>query len=237
MNSSRSIHLFAKTGPLLLWCFSNPVQQKSPLTWDDLKHVYNHLPRSLSHDNLLFLIMLPVGFFGLLCLGELVQPNSSSHHSVAEISWRHDVSTRLSSPSSSLSPRLMWCLFEGDQVAIQKSTTAPDPFVVFNKYLRACDSLFPLFPQLWLRSDGSVPSWSWFLFRSHVFFPCSIGGHYMRAGGTTSLAAAGVPSSQIQVIGQWRSDTFEHYIHCHPTLLQAVLFHGQSIHNSPFAKS
>ena len=49
--------------------FSNPVQQTSALTQDDLKHVYNHLPRPLSHDNLLFLIMLLVCLFGLLCLG------------------------------------------------------------------------------------------------------------------------------------------------------------------------
>ena len=57
----------------------------------------------------------------------------------------------------------------------------------------------------------------------------------MRAGGATSLAAAGVPTSQIQAIGRWTSDTFEHYIHRHPTLLQAVLFHGRSIHDPPFA--
>ena len=126
-------------------------------------------------------------------------------------------------------------MFEGDQVVIQKSTTAPDPFAVFRKYLRSCDSLFPLFPQLWLRSDGSVPSRSWFLSRLHVFFPHSIGGHSMRAGGITSLAAAGVPPSQIQAIGRWRSDTFECYIRCHPTLLQAVLFHGWSIYDPPFA--
>ena len=58
----------------------------------------------------------------------------------------------------------------------------------------------------------------------------------MRAGGATSLAAAGVPPSQIQAIGQWKSeDSFERYIRRHPTLLQAVLFHGQSIHEPPFA--
>ena len=66
--------------------FSNPVQQKSPLTRDDLKHVYNHLPRRLTHDNLLFLTMLLVGFFGLLCSGELVQPDITSLHSAAKIS-------------------------------------------------------------------------------------------------------------------------------------------------------
>ena len=93
-----------------------------------------------------------------------------------------------------------------------------DPFAVFSNYLRSCDSLFPLFPQLWLRSDGSVPSRFWFLSRLHVFFPRSIGEHSMHAGAATSLAAAGVPPSQIQAIGQWRSDTFEHYIRHHSTL-------------------
>ena len=56
----------------------------------------------------------------------------------------------------------------------------------------------------------------------------------MRAGGATSMSAAGVPASQIQAIGRWRSDTFKHYIHRHLTLLQAVLFHGRSIHDPPF---
>ena len=113
------------------------------------------------------------------------------------------VSTRLPSPSSFLSPRLIQCFKEGDQVVIQKSTTAPDLFAVFHKYLRSCDSLFPLFPQLWLRSDGSVPSQSWFLSMLHFCFPCSIGGHSMRAGGATSASPAGVPPSQIQAIGRW----------------------------------
>ena len=49
----------------------------------------------------------------------------------------------------------------------------------------------------------------------------------------TSLPAAGGPPSEIQAIGQWKSDSFECYIRRHSTLLQAVLFHGQSIHDLP----
>ena len=179
--------------------------------------------------------MLLVGFFGLLCLGELVQPDTSSYCSTEKTSWRHDVCLNSTSFSLIIPQSKTDAMFEGDQVVIQRSTTAPDSFVVFDKYLRSCDLLFPLFPQLWLHSDGSVLSWSWVLSRLHVLFPCSIGGHSMHGGGTTSLAAAGVPPSQIQVIGQWRSDTFECYIRHHPTLLQAVLFHGQSIHDPLFA--
>ena len=177
--------------------FSNPVQQKSPLTRDDLRHVYNHLLRQLTHDNHLFLTMLLVGFFGLLRLGELMQPDTSSLRSSAKTSWRHDVCLDSTSFSFIIPQSKTDAMFEGDQVVIQKSTTAPDPFAVFRKHLGSRDSLFPLFPLLWLRSDGSVPSWSWLLSRLHVFFPRSIGGHSMHAGVATSLAAAGVPPSQI----------------------------------------
>ena len=215
--------------------FSAPLQQKAPLTRDDLKHVYQHLPRPLSHDNLLFLTMLLVGFFGLLRLGELVQPDSSSLHIMSKISLRHDVHLDAAHLSFAIPQSKTDVSFEGDQVVIQKSPSASDPYSHFCRYLVSQDILFPLFPQLWPRSNGPLPSRSWFLSRLHSFFPCSIGGHFIYAGGATSLAAAGVPPSQIQAIGRWRSDTFECYIHCHPTLLQAVLFHGQSIHDPLFA--
>ena len=81
--------------------------------------------------------------------------------------------------------------FEGDRVVIQKSSSAPDPLALFQRYLVSRDSRFPLFPQLWLRSDGSVPSRAWFLSRLHHFFPRSIGGHSMRAGGATSMTPRG----------------------------------------------
>ena len=92
-------------------------------------------------------------------------------------------------------------MFEGNQVVTQKSTTAPDPFVIFHKYVRSHDSLLPLFPQLWLHSDSCVPPQPWLLSRLHVFFPHSTGGHSMHAGSATSLTAAVVPPSQIQTMG------------------------------------
>ena len=113
--------------------FSNPVQQKSPLTRDDLRHVFNHLPRPLTHDNLLFLTML----FGLLRLGELVQPDTCSVRSAAKTSWRHDVCLDSTSFSFIILQSKTDAMFEGDQVVIQKSTTAPDPSAVFRKYLRS----------------------------------------------------------------------------------------------------
>ena len=74
--------------------FSGPVRQKSPLTRDDLKLVYQHLPHPWSHDHLLFVTILLVGFFGLLRLGELVQSDMPHLHSISKISWQHDVQTQ-----------------------------------------------------------------------------------------------------------------------------------------------
>ena len=124
---------------------------------------------------------------------------------------------------------------EGDLIVIHTSWMCPDPLGVFVSYLASCDVKFSLFTHLWLKADGSAPQQSWFLCRLHSFFPHMIGSHSMHTGGATSLAAAGVPSSQIQAISHWNSATFECYIHRHPTLLQTVLFQGHSVHHLPFA--
>ena len=107
--------------------FSGPVRQKSPLTRDDLKLVYQDLPHPLSHDHLLFVTILLVGFFGLLRLGELVQSDMPHLRSISKISWRHDVQLSATSLSFSIPLSKSDHFFEGDRVVIQKSSSAPDP--------------------------------------------------------------------------------------------------------------
>ncbi|KAH7886008.1 hypothetical protein F5I97DRAFT_1927878 [Phlebopus sp. FC_14] len=58
--------------------------------------------------------------------------------------------------------------------------------------------------------------------RLRLFFPHSIGGHSMRTGGATSLAAAGVSPDNIRAAGRWKSTAFERYIRKHPSLLALV---------------
>ena len=215
--------------------FSAPVHQKEPLTRDDLATIAASLPLPISHDDLLFCALLQTGFFGLNRLGELVWPDNSALQSFSEVSWRSSVQLTPSSYSFQIRRDKVDTHFEGTKVVIQHSPIEPDPFDTFTCYLCSCDACFPLHPQLWLRSDGSMPVRSWFLCCLHAFFPRSIGGHSLRAGGATSLTAAGVPSSQIQAIGHWKSAAFEHYIRWHPTVLQALIFHGRGIHDPPFA--
>ena len=65
-------------------------------------------------------------------------------------------------------------LYEGDRVLIQRLLSAPDsddPWSLFQRYLVARDSSFPLHPYLWIRADGSIPTRSWFLSRLRRLFP------------------------------------------------------------------
>jgi hypothetical protein len=64
-----------------------------------------------------------------------------------------------------------------------------------------------------------------------AFFPDSISGHSLRAGGATSLAASGVPFDRIRAMGRWSSDAFRIYVRKNPALLHALVFNGRSIHD------
>ena len=99
--------------------------------------------------------------------------------SISKISWRHDVQLSATSLPFSIPRSKSDHFFEGDRVVIQNSSSALDPLALFQCSLVSRDSRFPSFPQLWLRSDRSVPSRAWFLSRLHHFFPWSIGGHSM----------------------------------------------------------
>lgn len=109
-----------------------------------------------------------------------------------------------------------------------------DPHRAFVAYLAARDKLFPFHNFLWLRADGSIPTWAWFSARLWALYPDSISGHSLRVGGATSLAASGVLGDQIQAMGHWSSDFFRIYICKNPALLHAIVFNGQSIHDPVF---
>ena len=96
-------------------------------------------------------------------------------------------------------------------------------FYHFNAYLTSCDHLFPFSSPLWLTSDGSVPTRSFFMQRLHFFFSDDVSSQSMRTGGATNLALHGIPLSLIQPVGQWTSESFHVYVCKHLILIQALL--------------
>ncbi|KIO03782.1 hypothetical protein M404DRAFT_57968, partial [Pisolithus tinctorius Marx 270] len=154
------------------------------------------------YDDLCWLAMLFCGFFGLLCVGELIWPDAVGLRDYTCLSPRSSVSIDQSSFTFCVPQRKSDVRFEGHLICITRSQLPDDPYSIFLRYLAGRDSAFPLHPFLWLCADGSIPTHAWFLSRFRTFFPNpSLGGHSLRSGGATSLAATGVPPSQIQAIG------------------------------------
>ena len=201
-----------------------PTIQKRPLSRAELANLQPQYMSSSSHDDLLFFVILLVGFHALMRLGELVSPDSKTLQDFWKVT-KHDTVELLPEGFAFFLPgHKANKFFEGNRVLLQRNSGGDDPDRPFHKYLQSCDKLFPFHPQLWLHADGSVPTCGWFIQRLHQHFPSDIGGHSLRAGGATALAQASIPPHIIQPIGHWASDTFQIYIHHHPVLLAALLF-------------
>ncbi|KAF8813434.1 hypothetical protein BYT27DRAFT_7084542 [Phlegmacium glaucopus] len=207
---------------------SSPIRKRA-LTRSELALLPSRLSHPLSHDDLLFLAITLTGFHGLLRLGELVWPDTKNLQDYRKVILRNTATFNSLSFQFLLPGHKADCFFKGNLVIIQKTDLDDDPLSPFTSYLRSRDRSFPLCAELWLRSDGSIPTRSWFLQRLRSFFPTNVGGHSLRAGGATALADAGLPPHIIQAVGRWASDTFQIYIQCHPVLLTAFLHHFHPI--------
>ena len=238
VRASRQTQLVRRTLQGARRLYSHPIHRKRALLRDDLSFAFHALPHPLAFDDLLWLTQLFCGFFGLLRLGELVCPDLVDLRDSSSYSLRNSVHFSPTEFSFVLQHQKTDSRYEGDRVTISRSVIHPDPLALFHAYLTGRDSCFPLHPHLWVRSDGSHPSRSWFVRRLRTLFPSTdVSGHSMRAGGATSLAAAGVPPERIQALGRWRSTAWERYVRKSPALLQTLLFHGRAPHDPPFANA
>jgi hypothetical protein len=226
---NRNSMLVSRTMTGCMRRFGSPVKRKTPLSHADLLLVLDSMVSEPSHDNLLFAAILLTGFHALMRLGELVFPDKKALRNYRKISLRLSVSVLPSQYSFFLPSHKGDRFFEGNTIVIQKLTTPTDPYPPFLAYLASRDRLFPLHPELWLTSRGTVPTRHWFIARLRKFFPKEIAGHSMRSGGATSLAEAGADLTTIQAVGRWSSDAFKIYIRKNPVLIHAVLF-GRPAH-------
>ncbi|KAF7318343.1 hypothetical protein HMN09_00343100 [Mycena chlorophos] len=209
--------------------WGTPVRRKRPLGEDDILLVVDDLALSQIHDDMLFLSMLTTGRDGLMRLGELTVHDSVLRRNARKITLRHTVRVQPDHFSFFLPYHKADRFYEGNTIIIQQTARRSDPYSLFRTYLASRDGLFPMNRELWLRSNGTSPTRSWFIARLKGYFPQDVAGQSLRAGGATSLAEAGVPPNVIQAIGRWASDTFQIYIRKNPVLLQAMLF-GRPVH-------
>ena len=209
--------------------FGTPVKRKTPLSRANLLLILDSMVSEPSHDDLLFAALILTGFHGLMRLGELVFPDKKKLQNYRKIFLRHSVSILPEQYSFFLPSHKGDRFFEGNTIIIQKLNTPTDPYNPFLAYLRSRDTKFPIHPELWLTSRGTVPTRYWFMSCLRRFFPREITGQSMRSGGTTSLAEAGASLATIQAVGRWSSDAFRIYIRKNPILIHAVIF-GRPAH-------
>src|SRR5260221_975357 len=227
IRSIRSSKLVNRTLAGCTKLYGSPAERKRALTENDLRLIIRSAPHAASHDDLLFLAIVLVGWHCLLRLGELVDPDASHlrdfRKSISRLSVKfHD----LPHPHVSLFLPMHKAdrFFEGSTIIFEKRTSGIDPMHFFKIYLSSRDQHFPHLPELWLRKNGRVPTRSWFINRIRAIFPSNeIAGHSLRAGGATALALAGPPLQQIQNIGRWSSDAFLIYLRKNPLLIQGSL--------------
>jgi hypothetical protein len=202
--------------------------RKLPLTSSNLLSVCDAYGPNPNHDDLLFTAQICTGTACLMRLAELTWPDKLSSRDYRKVSMRHLVEFLPEALSFWLPGHKADKFFEGNRLIIRKGGS-PDTYTHFCRYLASQDSRFLLRPELWLRADGTLPTRSWFIARLRHFFPCSIAGQSMRAGGATALAESGVPPNLIQTAGRWTSDTFTRYVRKNPFLFEALLVGHSSL--------
>jgi hypothetical protein len=191
----------------------------------------DNLTNSTLHDDFLFESQLSSGFSGLLRLGEMTWPDKIADRDYRKVTMRLSLEWLTDAYTFWLPTNKTDTTFEGNRVVIKKAGTGPDPCPAMRRYIQSRDSLFPLNPELWLKSDGTIPTRSWFINRLHTYFPNDIAGQSMRAGGATALAEAGASPELIKGAGRWSSAAFERYIRKNPILLHALILSGTSYYD------
>jgi hypothetical protein len=203
---------------------STAIKRKNALTIDNLQTIIDRYGESLNHDDLLFVAMLFTGFFALMRLGELTFPDDESIRDWRKVSKRCSVVVTPQQYEFELPAHKADRYFEGNRIIVRKDQIHHDPLHHFNRYLSSRDHLFFLSSPIWITSQGTIPTRSFFMNRLHSFFDRSMGGQSMRAGGATLLAENGVSPSIIQAMGRWSSEAFLVYIRKSPALIQALLY-------------
>ena len=209
--------------------FGTPIKRKTPLSHANLLFVLDSMVSSPSHDDLLFAAIMLTGFHTLMRLGELVFPDKTVLRNYRKVSLRHSVSLLPHQYSFFLPSHKADRFFEGNIIVVQKTDRPTDPYQPFLAYILSRDSKFPLHPELWLTSHGSVPTRHWFISRLRRLFPSEIAGQSLRSGGATSLAESGADFDTIQAAGRWSSDAFRIYIRKNPVVIHAILL-GRPAH-------
>jgi integrase len=191
------------------------VQRKLPVTTKLLELIKSVLDFNL-HDHRLFWTICTIATYGLLRLSEVV-PNN--HKEKAPIRFS-DIAVDLNK-CFSISIRFSKTdqIGQGQRIWLAANGSATCPYdALFQLYLKHSAYPITMNDSLFINHLGVVPTRKWVIASLKIaiaklgFNEAQFSGHSFRRGGTTSLAAAGVPDHLIKHMGRWRSATYQVYV-------------------------
>lgn len=167
-------------------------------------------------EDIMLAAALAVGVYGLFRSGELtVKPDTNPDDVLkrADVMWDHDdKSVTITLRVSKTDP-----LRDGVTIQLHYNGSATCPYTLLLRAWKAAPDQRPTAP-LFQRDDGSPLRYQHLnaaiksLASECGINVASVGGHSLRIGGATTLAAIGVPDHVIQQLGRWRSLSVQRYI-------------------------
>jgi hypothetical protein len=178
-------------------------------------------------DDALFWSMTLAAVFGLLRLGELVNPDA---HRVPP---RSSLVFERGCAFFKLPYAKTDTFFESSTITLSPSRgrlASLCPVYAINQFVRLRDRSRPPSPRLFVHSDGSAPTRSWLVARLRdLLDDASITGHSLRATGATLMATSGASQLEIMRAGRWASDAFLRYLRKHPDVERALISESHSL--------
>lgn len=126
---------------------SKPIHRKSPLSRDHLTKAGTSITAASTHDDLLFVCMLWVGFLALLHLGELTIPDNVSLQNPRKLTRRSSLEFVPGGLAFWLPTHKADRTFEGSRIVVLERYGLP-LLTTFRRYLASRDTLAPVNPYL-----------------------------------------------------------------------------------------
>jgi hypothetical protein len=200
------------------------VHRKRHLVPTDLDDVTAAVHADPSFDHILFCAMLFIGFHGLLRASELTATDQEHLQDHRRTMMRIHLTKTTFGFSLLLSSHKANQNLLGNEIVLAARDDSLDPCTPLLAYLLLRNAGSPLSPYLWIRQDGSVPTYSWFTDTLKSILGNDTGGSSMRSGGATWLSANGSPDDAIRRAGRWSSEAYERYVGDHPLITHTRLW-------------
>ena len=195
---------------------------RDPITTQHLLAIRPYLTRVFSpHDACMLWAAFSSAFFTLLRASEFASPSSSTFNASTLLRSHLTFADDLSSANLFLPSSKTDRFGKGVDIAL---FALPSPLCPVSALWHFCQARRTSSPPLFIFSSGHFLTREWVVAILRRVFPDepNLNTHSFRIGGTSALAAAGVPDYLIQVIGRWSSDSFLRYIRTPPATLRAA---------------